>query len=116
MGVLLSSLGTTLLIEEFVNGPNLLHFLRKHRPDQKKLGPSKPLSDRPLSAEDSMRPSGEETPSIFLLSWEELASLALQVAKGMEHLAAFKVSRVFFTFPRLVDVVAAKLPTYCLEY
>lgn len=98
MGVLLSSLGTTLLIEEFVNGPNLLHFLRKHRPDQKKLGPSKPLSDRPLSAEDSVRPSGEETPSIFLLSWEELASLALQVAKGMEHLAAFKVARICFCF------------------
>ena len=142
-----------MLIVEFVNGPNLLHFLRKHRPTQPKPAPSRPLEQRQpiteghdgegpgnnlfhflrkhLPAQPSPAPSqpleqgrpvpergeegegagqnrcllswqgrpvlerGEEGEGAgqnrCLLSWQELASLALQVAKGMEHLAAFKV-------------------------
>ena len=118
-----------MLIVEFVNGPNLLHFLRKHRPTQPKPAPSRSLEQRRpiteghdgegpgnnlfhflrkhLPTQPSPAPSrpleqGRPIPETgeggegagqnrCLLSWQELASLALQVAKGMEHLAAFKV-------------------------
>nr|KAG5693881.1 hypothetical protein BaRGS_014322 [Batillaria attramentaria] len=69
--------GITMLIVEFVNGPNLLHFLRKHRP----------------------RP-GESQSTQSLFTWQELASLGLQVARGMEHLATFKVTLYIVTWRR----------------
>ena len=70
-------------------GNNLLHFLRKHRPTLQNSAPSQPLQQRqPIAEGRDHEGAGHYR---CLLSWQELASLALQVAKGMEHLAAFKV-------------------------
>ncbi|XP_070203057.1 fibroblast growth factor receptor 3-like [Littorina saxatilis] len=83
--------GVAVLIVEFVNGPDLLHFLRKHRPPAPNSAPSKPVEQRQPTTAVNQEQEGEEPNSTCLLSWQELASLGLQVAKGMEHLAAFKI-------------------------
>lgn len=86
----------TLLIVEYVNGPNLLRFLRRHRPDARCVTVYQPLEQRPQMGHAS---NAIDVTNKCLLSWQELASLALQVAKGMEHLAEFKViNKLGFSF------------------
>ncbi|XP_071098329.1 fibroblast growth factor receptor 3-like [Haliotis cracherodii] len=88
----------TLLIMEYVPGGNLLQFLRKRRPqkvEEDEEGTGEGVSgEREESTEDGGGQKSEghdDSGQMNLLSSRDLSSFALQIAKGMAHVASHNI-------------------------